>query len=266
MQESVFIAALLGLLEGATEFLPISSTGHLILAQAWLGQTDEADKSFAIAIQLGAILAVVWHYRSKLIALFRGILGKEIEALRLTLHIIVAFLPSAIVGLIAGSMIKKHLFVPGVVAAALALGGIAILLLEWFRPKPRIHSLDELTLVDAFKVGFAQCLALIPGTSRSGATIIGGLLFGLSRPAATEFSFFLAIPTMIAATGYTLAKDWAMLSAAHLVEIAVGFIAAFGSGLLAVRWLLGYVAKHSFALFAWYRLVLAAVVWVVLVS
>jgi len=266
MQESLFIALLLGLVEGATEFLPISSTGHLILAQSWLGLTSEADKSFAIAIQLGAIVAVMWFYRAKLVTLSRGLLARDPVAVRLLSNLVVAFLPAALVGLVAGKGIKTYLFSPEVVASALAAGGVAILLVERFRPQPRITRLEEMGLADAFKVGLVQCLALIPGTSRSGATIIGGLLFGLSRPAATEFSFFLAIPTMVAATGYTLVKDWTMLSGAHLLEIAVGFAAAFVSGLLAVRWLLHYVAQHSFALFAWYRLILAAVVWVVLVS
>lgn len=266
MDHPLLIAALLGVLEGATEFLPVSSTGHLILAQAWLGLTDEANKSFAIAIQLGAILAVVWYYRARLAKLAAGFRERDRQAWRLVANVTVAFLPAALVGLLFGKAIKAHLFTPAVVATALALGGVAILLLERFRPGPRVATVEEMTLWHAFQVGCAQCLALIPGTSRSGATIIGGLFAGLSRPAATEFSFFLAIPTMVAASGYTLVKDWAVIAeAGNLDEIAVGFAVAFLSGLLAVRWLLAYVARHSFALFAWYRIALAAVVWWALV-
>ncbi|GAB6050460.1 undecaprenyl-diphosphate phosphatase [Hydrogenophilus islandicus] len=265
MSESIWEALLLGLLEGATEFLPISSTGHLILAQAWLEKTSDADKSFAIAIQLGAILAVCWHYRGRIAAVVRGWFVREPAAVRLTVNLLLAFLPAAVVGLLAGKAIKNYLFSPAVVATTLALGGVAILLIERFRPQPRISTVDEMDWRDALKVGCAQTLALIPGTSRSGATILGGLLFGLSRTAATEFSFYLAIPTMFAATLYTLAKDWSALSTAQLGEIAVGFVAAFLSGLVAVRWLLRYISHHSFALFAWYRIALAAVVWWVLI-
>ncbi|GAB6080179.1 MAG: undecaprenyl-diphosphate phosphatase [Hydrogenophilus thermoluteolus] len=263
--ENTAIVLLLGLLEGATEFLPISSTGHLIVAQAWLARTSEADKTFAIAIQLGAILAVCWHYRGKIAAVLTGLLRRDAPAVRLVVNLFVAFLPAAVVGLLAGKAIKAHLFSPAVVATTLALGGVAILLVERLRPTPRIACVEEMTWIDALKVGCAQCLALIPGTSRSGATILGGLLFGLSRTAATEFSFFLAIPTMFAATLYTLAKDWHALTVTNLHEIAVGFVAAFVAGLVAVRWLLAYISRHSFALFAWYRIALAAVVWWVLV-
>ncbi|MFC4487210.1 undecaprenyl-diphosphate phosphatase [Tepidiphilus baoligensis] len=254
-------AALLGLVEGATEFLPISSTGHLIIVQDLLGHTDEASKVFNVAIQLGAILAVCWYYRDRLFRVARGV-GHDPAARRFLVNLCVAFLPAAVIGLLAHKAIKAHLFNPPMVALALALGAVLIFVVERWRPAPRIHSVDDMRIRDALKVGFAQSLALIPGTSRSGATIIGGMAFGLSRQAATEFSFFLAIPTMFAAVIYDVAKNWSMLNGDDLAAIAVGFAVAFVSALAAVRFLLGFIARHSFIGFAWYRLALAFVVWV----
>ncbi|CUB05726.1 MULTISPECIES: undecaprenyl-diphosphate phosphatase [Tepidiphilus] len=253
-------AAVLGMVEGATEFLPISSTGHLIIVQDLLGHTDEASKVFNVAIQLGAILAVCWYYRDRLWRVTQG-LGHDPAARRFVLNLFVAFLPAALIGLVAHKAIKTYLFSPLTVALALALGAVLIFVVERWRPALRIQSVDDMRPADALKVGFAQSLALIPGTSRSGATIIGGMAFGLSRQAATEFSFFLAIPTMFAAVLYDLAKSWSALSRDDLTAIALGFAVAFVSALAAVRFLLGFVARHSFVGFAWYRLALALVVW-----
>ncbi len=262
--DALFVALILGILEGATEFLPISSTGHLILAQAALGMNDDADKTFAIAIQLGAILAVVWFYRQRLWHLMQR--WQSPETRLFVLNLFIAFLPSAIVGLWLGKTIKAHLFHPAVVAAALFVGGLAILWLErrYERTGHHIDSVEDISPWLALKIGCAQCLALIPGTSRSGATIMGGLYLGLSRKAAAEFSFFLAIPTMLAATLYTLAKDWHTLSLQQLHAIGVGFVAAFVSGFVAVRWLLGYVSRHTYRVFAWYRMGLAWIIFLFL--
>ncbi len=252
-------ALILGLVEGFTEFLPISSTGHLILAGDLLDFNDERGKLFEIVIQSGAILAVVWEYRAKIASVLGG-LATEKAAQRFTLNLFIAFLPLAILGLLFGKAIKAQLFNPITVATTFILGGFIILWAEKREHKIRFESVDELGMVDAFKLGLAQALALIPGTSRSGATIIGGLFFGLSRKAATEFSFFLAMPTLSAATVYQLYKERHLLSFDDIGMWVVGFVAAFVSAFLCVRWLLRYISSHDFTVFAWYRIVFGLIV------
>jgi undecaprenyl-diphosphatase len=252
-------AVILGVVEGLTEFLPVSSTGHLILAGDLLDFNDERGKLFEIVIQTGAILAVCWEYRAKIGSVVGG-LGSDRGAQRLVTNLAIAFLPLAILGLAFGKTIKAHLFHPIPVALAFILGGVFILWAERRQHVIRVQSVDDLTWQDALKLGFAQALALIPGTSRSGATIIGGLFFGLSRKAATEFSFFLAIPTLIAAGAYELWKERALLSVDDIGMWSVGFVAAFVSAFLCVRWLLRYISSHDFSLFAWYRIAFGLVV------
>ncbi|MFM8333099.1 MAG: undecaprenyl-diphosphate phosphatase [Candidatus Methylumidiphilus sp.] len=247
-------AFILGIVEGLTEFLPVSSTGHLILAGDLLGFNDEKGKIFEVVIQSGAILAVCWEYRAKIFSVLKG-LQAEPAARRFVFNLGVAFLPLAVLGLLFGKTIKAHLFNPLSVATAFIVGAFVILWAERRVHTVTIHEVDDLTWQDALKLGLAQALALIPGTSRSGATIIGGLFFGLSRKAATEFSFFLAIPTLFAATAYELYKNRALFSAADLDMFAVGFVAAFVSAFLAVRGLLRYIVRHDFTVFAWYRIV-----------
>jgi undecaprenyl-diphosphatase len=250
---TLFTALVLGIVEGLTEFLPVSSTGHLILAGALLDFNDERGKLFEIVIQSGAILAVCWEYRQRLGHVL-GKLGTDAAAQQLCINLGIAFLPLALLGLTFGQAIKAHLFNAPVVAAIFILGGFVILWAERREHRITIESVDQISARDALKLGFAQALALIPGTSRSGATIIGGLLFGLSRQAATEFSFFLAIPTLILASLYQLYKERALLSGNDLGLWVVGFLAAFASAFLCVRWLLRYIANHDFTLFAWYRI------------
>lgn len=252
-------ALLLGIIEGLTEFLPISSTGHLIIAESLLGWHDTQAKVFAIAIQLGAILAVCHVYRQRLVTVARG-LGRDPVANRFVRNLFIAFLPAAVLGLLFHKTIKTVLFSPLTVATMLVIGGIVILWAERGERTARVRDIDSLSALDALKVGFAQALAMIPGTSRSGATIIGGMLFGLSREAATQFSFFLAIPTMFAATVYDLFKHRHLLVADDLLLIALGFVAAFIAALLTVRALLAWVSRHSFAPFAWYRIAFGALV------
>lgn len=254
-------ALILGIVEGLTEFLPISSTGHLILAGALLDFNDERGKVFDMVIQSGAMLAIVWEYRRR----FAGVLGglaRDPAARRFVANLLVAFMPAAVLGLAFGGFIKAQLFKPVPVALAFIVGGLVILWVERRAPgrAARVQSVDEMDWKDALKVGCAQAFALIPGTSRSGATIIGGMLFGLSRRAATEFSFFLAVPTLMAAGAYDLLKHRALLSAADIGVFSVGFVAAFVSAFLCVRWLLRYIATHDFTLFAWYRIVFGALV------
>jgi undecaprenyl-diphosphatase len=255
-------AVILGVVEGLTEFLPVSSTGHLILVSDLLGQNGEKGKVFDIVIQLGAILAVCWEFRVRTGAAFRGLASDPVQQ-RFAVNLFVAFLPAAIVGLAFQRQIKAHLFNPTSVAIALAVGGLVIFAVErWYsrRGAPRVLSMYDMTWRDALKVGIAQCFSLIPGTSRSGATIMGGMLFGLSRNVATEFSFFLAIPVMVAATGYEMVKNRALLSADDLGMIAIGFAVSFVFALIAVKALIRYVATHDFRAFAWYRIVLGIVV------
>jgi len=243
-------ALILGVVEGLTEFLPISSTGHLILAAELLGATDERWNVFNIVIQTGAMLAVLWEYRARFfradVALYR--------------NLVVAFIPAAALGLAFSKYIKSYLFHAVPVAAAFIVGGVIILLVERRSFAPRVEEARAMTWRDALKVGIAQCFALIPGTSRSGATIIGGMLFGLSRKAATEFSFFLAVPTLIAAGGYDLLKNRALLSAHDAPIFGLGLVVAFVSAFVVIRWLIRYVATHDFKPFAWYRIAFGLVV------
>jgi undecaprenyl-diphosphatase len=250
-------AALLGVVEGLTEFLPISSTGHLIIFGDMLNFNDEKGKVFEIAIQLAAILAIVWAYRQKVASVTVGMVQRDRAAWRFATNLMIAFLPAAVLGLMFHSAIKTLLWSPITVAVALIIGGFVILLVEkrMAHVPPRIQTVDDMQWHDALKVGAAQSLALIPGTSRSGATIMGGLIFGLSRTAATEFSFFLAIPTMIAATVYDVHKNWELFSVADLPMFALGFIMSFIAAMIAVKALLRYVASHTFTVFAWYRIV-----------
>ena len=247
-------ALILGVVEGLTEFLPVSSTGHLILAGDLLGFSDEKAKVFEIVIQTGAMLAVVWEYRNR----FRGVitgLGSDRASQRFALNLLIAFMPAAVLGLAFGKLIKSYLFHAIPVALAFVVGGAIILWVERsLRPRVLVERVDEMSWRDALKVGFAQAFALIPGTSRSGATIIGGMLFGLSRKAATEFSFFLAVPTLIAAGAYDFWKNRALFSMDDASLFATGSIAAFVSAFLCVRWLLRYIATHDFTPFAWYRI------------
>lgn len=252
-------AAVMGVVEGLTEFLPISSTGHLILAGDLLNFNDDRGKLFEIVIQSGAILAVVWEYRERLLKVARGV-RTEPAAQKFVLNLFVAFLPLAILGLAFGKAIKANLFNPIAVATTFIVGALVILWAERREHRIRIENVEDMTLSDALKLGIAQAFALIPGTSRSGATIIGGLLFGLSRKAATEFSFFLAIPTLGVATVYQLYKERALLSADDIGMWAVGFVSAFVSAFLCVRWLLRYISSHDFTVFAWYRIVFGIVV------
>lgn len=260
MDQLILVKALiLGVVEGLTEFLPVSSTGHLILAGDLLNFNDERGKLFEIVIQCGAILAVCWEYRVKIGAVIAG-LGSQREAQRFALNLVIAFIPAAVLGLAFGKAIKAQLFQPVPVALAFIVGGLIILWAERRKHTVRIQEVEELRWSDALKLGFAQAFALIPGTSRSGATIIGGLLFGLSRKAATEFSFFLAIPTLFAASGYELYKERALLSFNDWGMWVVGFVAAFVSAFLCVRWLLRYISSHDFSIFAWYRIAFGLVV------
>ncbi|MCG1019206.1 MULTISPECIES: undecaprenyl-diphosphate phosphatase [Burkholderiaceae] len=254
-------ALVLGLVEGLTEFLPVSSTGHLILVGELIDFTGDGSKVFDVAIQFGAILAVCWEYRERIGQVVRG-LATEPPARRFALNVIVACLPAVVMGLLFEKPIKALLFSPVPVAIALIVGGIILLWVEAAHRRrdggavyvARVQSIDELTVVDALKVGLAQCFALIPGTSRSGATIVGGLLTGLERRVATEFSFFLAIPLIFGATVYELVKARDALSVSDIGPFTVGFVTAFVSAFACVRWLLRYIATHDFTVFAWYRI------------
>jgi undecaprenyl-diphosphatase len=255
----VLKALTLGLVEGFTEFLPISSTGHLILTQQLLAFNDARGKVFTIVIQTGAILAVVWEYRERFLAVLRG-LPSDPVARRFVTNLAIAFLPLAIVGLAVGDWIKARLFAPVPVALAFVVGGVLIVWAERRKHVVRVTSVDEMKWPDSLKLGIAQAFALIPGMSRSGSTIIGGLLFGLSRQTAAEFSFFLAVPTLIAAGALQLYRNRALLNQADVPVFAAGFIAAFASAFLAVRALLRYISRHDFTVFAWYRIIFGIVV------
>ena len=256
-------AAILGVVEGLTEFLPISSTGHLILAGSLLGFAGEKEKMFSVAIQTGAMLAVIWYFRVRILATIAGI-ARERRAQRFAANVIIAFIPAAVLGVLFASYIKAWLFKPVPVAIAFIVGGLVILWVESRQrrglARPRIHDIDSLGAADAVRLGVAQAFALIPGTSRSGATIIGGMLFGLSRQVATEFSFFLAIPTLIGAGVYDSWKYRHLLGAGDLPLFAVGLVFAFFSALACVHWLIRYVATHDFVPFAWYRIAFGLVV------
>lgn len=252
-------ALILGLVEGITEFLPVSSTGHLILVGDLLGFNDERGKLFEIVIQAAAMLAIVWEYRARFARVLTG-LPRDREAQRFAINIAVAFMPLAVLGLLFGKAIKANLFNPVTVATTFILGGFIILWAERRTHRIRVETVEELDVIDAFKLGLAQACALIPGTSRSGATIIGGLLFGLSRKAATEFSFFLAVPTLMAASAYQMWKERHLLVADDLGLWTVGFVASFVSAFLCVRWLLRFISTHDFTIFAWYRIAFGIVV------
>jgi undecaprenyl-diphosphatase len=253
-------AAIMGIVEGLTEFLPVSSTGHLILAGALLGFHDDKAKVFDLAIQTGAILAVILVYWQKIRATLVA-LPREKDAQRFTANVAIAFVPAVVFGLAFGKIIQQNLFTPWFVATTFILGGFIIL---WAESRPqeaaRVHEADDMTWKDAIKLGLVQCLALLPGTSRSGATIIGGMLLGLSRKAATDFSFYLAIPTLIGAGAYSLYKDRALFSMEDAPTFAVGLLFSFISAWLCVRWLLRYISSHSFTPFAWYRIAFGIVV------
>ncbi len=250
-------ASLLGLVEGITEFLPISSTGHLIVAADWLQFTGPRAKTFEIFIQLGAILAIVWIYRQRFLGVARHAL-REPDSRRFLTNLLLGFLPAAVVGFLIHGWIKEHLFTPAVVAWGFIVGGVLMLLIERRRPVPVVTDASAIAPATAFAIGLAQMLALVPGVSRSGATIMGGYLLGLSRTAATEFSFFLAVPVLTAAAGYDLLKSLDQLVPADLPVFATGFVVAFLSAFVVVKALLRYVAHHSFVPFAWYRIAFGA--------
>ncbi|WP_342119013.1 undecaprenyl-diphosphate phosphatase [Pseudoduganella sp. OTU4001] len=256
-------ALIMGLVEGFTEFLPISSTGHLVLAGSLLNFTGEKAKVFEIAIQGGAMVAVIWEYHRKIGEVLFGMFRNE-RARRFAMNVVVGFIPAAALGFLFNKKIKAALFAPLPVALAFIAGGLVILWVERrARNNPvavRVQEVDDMTTMDALKVGIAQVFALIPGTSRSGATIIGGMMFGLSRKAATEFSFFLAIPTLLAATFYSLWTERALLTAADLPLFTIGAVVAFASAFACIRWLLRYISTHDFTIFAWYRIVFGLVV------
>ena len=260
MDPALYLKALiLGIVEGLTEFLPVSSTGHLIVVGDLLGFNDDKGKVFEIVIQLAAMLAVCWEYRARFAGVITGF-AREPVARRFVFNLLIAFLPAAVLGFLFHSAIKRVLFYPLPVALALIGGGLLILWAERREHRVTIVEVDAMRWQDALKVGCAQALALIPGVSRSGATIIGGLFFGMSRKAATEFSFFLAVPTMFAATFYDVYKNRALLHADDFGVFAIGFAASFVSAFLAVRGLLRYISRHDFSAFAWYRIVFGLVV------
>ena len=264
-------AAIMGIVEGLTEFLPISSTGHLILTGSLLDFTGDTIKVFEIAIQTGAMIAVVWEYRARLMSTFAGIRTEPV-AQRFALNVVVAFIPAAIFGFLFNKAIKAHLFHPVPVAVAFIVGGFIILWVERRHKRlygdrdleggrvARVETVDDMTPLDALKVGLLQCLALIPGTSRSGATIIGSLVLGFSRKAATEFSFFLGIPTLTAAGAYSVWKSRDLLQWSDVPIFLIGTVFAFVSALICIRWLIRYVSSHDFTLFAWYRIVFGIIV------
>lgn len=252
-------AVLMGIVEGLTEFLPVSSTGHLIVAGDLINFNPRIGDVFEIVIQLGAILAVCWEYRERLLGVVRDLPGSR-TAQRFVLNLFIAFLPAALVGITFIKAIKAHLFNPVAVACALVVGGLIILWAERRQRPVRIHSIDDMTPLDAFKVGVAQVASLIPGTSRSGSTIIGGMLFGLDRKVATEFSFFLAIPVMFAATFYDVWKHRELFTSGDIPVFSVGFVFAFLSAFVAVRGLIRFVAHHTFTVFAWYRIVFGLII------
>ena len=255
----IWKTVLIGVVEGLTEFLPVSSTGHIILAEELLRFQGPPGKVFEIVIQLGSILAVCFLYRRKIWDTASGVLKREKPAMRFATAIVLAFLPAAVVGVVAHKYIKSVLFNPMIVAIALIVGGVAILLIERFAQRPRIKAVDDVDLKTAFLIGLCQCLAMVPGVSRAGATIMGARVFRVDRAAAAEFSFFLAIPTMIGATVYDLYKNWSVLSWDHGAVIALGFVAAFISAAIVVGAFVRFISRHGFAVFAWYRIAVGGI-------
>lgn len=260
-------AFFLGIVEGITEFLPISSTGHLIIVGKWIEFTSTEGKVFEVVIQLGSILAVMWIFRARLIKMITGTLKRDPVEVAFTRNLIIAFLPSAVIGFLFIKMIKALFFQPAVVVVTLILGGLIMLWVERVRQPGQANlrvvtatTLESISWKQALIVGFAQCLAMIPGTSRSGSTIIGGMLAGIERKTATEFSFFLAMPTMLAAASYDMYKNAGLISQSDMLAIAVGFVTAFLSALLVVRAILTFISKHTYRAFGWYRIVLGVVV------
>jgi len=270
-QWHLFKAFVLGVVEGLTEFLPVSSTGHLILVGKWIDFASSEAKVFEVVIQLGSILAVMWIFRRRLARLIVGTLTRQPLELAFTRNLMIAFLPAAVIGAIFIKQIKALFFHPGVVVVTLILGGLIMLWVER-RPKPGVQSafqvtantLEEISWKQALVVGFAQCLAMIPGTSRSGSTIIGGMMAGIQRKTATEFSFFLAMPTMLAAAVYDTWKNAAALTQQDTLAIVVGFVTAFFSALIVVKAVLAFISKHTYRVFAWYRIVLGTIVGLIL--
>ncbi|QUJ76103.1 undecaprenyl-diphosphate phosphatase [Sulfitobacter albidus] len=265
MENSTIVAALLGLLEGLTEFIPVSSTGHILLAGHFLG-FDSAGKTFEVVIQLGAVLAILTLYSARLFAVFRDA-PHDPQARRFILSVLIAFLPAVVIGVLAHEFIKEVLFeTPMLIAVMLILGGIVLLFVDRLAPEPVHEDAMKLPLGMAVKIGFIQCLAMIPGVSRSGATIVGALMLGASKRAAAEFSFFLSMPTMAGAFAYDLFQNRDVLDTSALGEIAVGFVMAFISAVFVVRWLLGYVSRHGYALFGWWRIVVGSIALLFLIS
>jgi len=262
---TTLVAAFLGLLEGLTEFIPVSSTGHLLLAGHFLG-FNSAGRTFEVVIQLGAVLAILTIYAGRLWAVFANA-PHDPQARRFILSVLIAFLPAVVIGVLAHDFIKTVLFeTPMLIAIMLILGGFVLLVVDRIAPTPKHEDAMAFPLSMALKIGFIQCLAMIPGTSRSGATIVGGLMLGASKRAAAEFSFFLSMPTMAGAFAYDLYKNRDVLDASALGEIAVGFVMAFIAAVLVVKWLLGYVSKHGYALFGWWRIVVGGVALVALLA
>jgi undecaprenyl-diphosphatase len=258
-EQTLIVAALLGLLEGLTEFIPVSSTGHLLLAGHFLG-FESAGKTFEVVIQLGAVLAILTVYSARLWQVF-STAHRDPAAMRFIISVLLAFLPAAVIGALAHGFIKSVLFeTPMLIAVMLVVGGVILLFVDRIAPPPVIEDASEIPLGKALAIGFCQCLAMIPGVSRSGATIVGALMLGVSKRAAAEFSFFLSMPTMGAAVAYDLFKNRDVLDASAMGEIAVGFIVAFLAAVLVVKWLLGFVSRRGYALFGWWRIILGLVV------
>ncbi|SDD37818.1 undecaprenyl-diphosphatase [Paracoccus isoporae] len=257
--DNTIAAALLGLLEGLTEFIPVSSTGHILLAGHFLG-FDSPGRAFEVLIQLGAILAILGVYAGRLWSLFSSA-PHDPAARRFILAVLLAFLPAAVIGVMAHEIIKTVLFeTPVLIASMLVIGGIIILIVDRHAPTPRVEQAEAITLPMAVGIGFIQCLAMIPGVSRSGATIVGAMLMGVGKRAAAEFSFFLSMPTMAGAFAYDLMQNRDILDGQALGNIAIGFVCAFFSAVIVVKWLLGYVSRHGYALFGWWRIIVGTVV------
>lgn len=257
------VAALLGLIEGLTEFVPVSSTAHVLLAGQFLG-FDSPGRSFEVLIQLGAILAILFVYAGRLWRLFTSA-PHDPRSRRFILAVLLAFLPAVVIGVLAHDVIKRVLFeTPMLIAVMLILGGIVLLFADRLAANPRYHAAEDFPLAMAAKIGVIQCLAMIPGVSRSGATIVGALALGADKRAAAEFSFFLSMPTMLGAFAYDLFKSRAVLDATAIWHVAIGFVCAFVAALLVVRWLLDFVSRRGYALFAWWRIVVGSIVFIAL--